>query len=186
MKPLLTLLLLSTATATPLFAELSTDDIQHLPPAEIEARLPQAHPASCYAYAARLFGEGRRDDAVRWFYVGQLRFRIHLKASPNLDPGGEPALFASLNATIGREVNEYAGGDVEAWVAEIGKALAWDSQHPNALTPKEAHAAVHAEIRRGLEALAQQISGSAEKIRAERQKRGLENRSGGGSTAAER
>src|SRR6266700_540887 len=107
-------------------AGLSPEDLRKLPPTQIEAALPSEHPASYYCYASRLFAEGKKDDAVVWFYIGQLRYRIYLKATPPTDPSGDPALFASLNATIGQAINEYAGGDPKAWVAQIQKALRWD------------------------------------------------------------
>ena len=35
-------------------------------------------PAALYMLAARLFAAGKRDAAVRWFYVAQLRARFHV------------------------------------------------------------------------------------------------------------
>jgi len=151
-------------------------EINTRPAAEIEARLPEEHPSSYYAYAARLLAEGRRDDAVRWFYIGQLRYRIYLQAKPPADPSGDPALFAALNATVGQVVNEYAGGNPVQWAREIRAALQWDEEHPNASAPRAEFSALHREVRAGLAELGQQIAASADEIRATRQSRGLENR----------
>ena len=74
-----------------------------------------------------MFREGKKDEAVFWFYVGQLRYRFHLKANPNMDPSGDPALFSSLSATVGKTINEYAGGNVKDWVKAIDRALKWDA-----------------------------------------------------------
>src|SRR5262245_22183604 len=97
--------------------------LKDLPPAKIEAALPNEHPSAYYGYAQRLFSQGKKDDAVFWFYVGQLRYRFHLKANPSLDRGGDPAAFGALSATIGGTINGYAGGNPKEWVKAIDRAL---------------------------------------------------------------
>ena len=42
------------------------------------------HPAGYYRRAADLMRAGRRDEAVFVFYLGQLRYRTHLAARPDL------------------------------------------------------------------------------------------------------
>jgi hypothetical protein len=63
-----------------------------------------------------LFGSGaagKRDEAVFWFYAGQLRYRVYLLVNKDkLEPSGDPAVFASLSEEIGRPLNEYAFGDI--------------------------------------------------------------------------
>lgn len=151
-------------------------DIQSRPHAEIEAQLPAAHPALYYSYATRLMREDRKDEAVFWFYAGQLRFRFHLAANPSLPRDRDPALMASLNDTVGREVNGYAGGDPERWAAQIGKVLQWDAATPNGYTSKTTHASQWKEIRAGLESLRDSIAANAADFRSQRRKNGLENR----------
>jgi hypothetical protein len=143
---------------------------------QIEASLPRAHPAEYYQYAQRLFNQGRRDDAVFWFYVGQLRYRFHLATNPTLPEDGDPAVFAALNDTIGKEINEYAGGDPVTWVAAIDRALLWDKNSPNYFTSKERHHQKYDGIRAGLVKLRQTIQSQAQEIRTERTKVGLPNR----------
>jgi hypothetical protein len=63
-------------------------------------------PAELYRLAALLFAAGQRDDAVRWFYVAQLRARYHLATASGLRPDGEPALYAAFNETLGSPINE--------------------------------------------------------------------------------
>ncbi len=145
-------------------------------PADIEAALPNEHPATYYLYAGRLFGEDKKDDAVFWFYVGQLRYRIHLKARPGGNPSGDPALFSSLSATIGQSINEYAGGSVEGWVAAIDRALTWDEAHPDGFTPKDEFPDARAEIRKGLLSLREHLTQNSDQIREQRKANGLENR----------
>lgn len=172
------LLLLLVALLSPALAHaaLTPEEIKSLPSAQIEDKLPGEHPSSYYVYAGRLFSEGKKDEAVLWFYIGQLRYRIHLKANPHLDPSGDPALFSSLNATLGQTINEYAGGDPRMWAKQIASALKWDETHSNGFTSKEKFKGIHAAIRQGLAGLGKQIENGADKIREERKKRGLPNR----------
>src|SRR5689334_9712989 len=110
MRPLAIILLLSLAGCNkPSRGDALLDDLKKLPPPKIEAALPNHHPSAYYGYAIRLFDQGKKDDAVFWFYVGQLRWRFYLKANPNLDPSGDPAALGALNATIGPTINGYAG-----------------------------------------------------------------------------
>jgi hypothetical protein len=152
------------------------EEFRTLPADEIERRLTSLHPAAFYQYAGVLFEQGKKDAAVQWFYVGQLRYRFLLQAVPAKDPSGDPALFSSLNATVGQAINEYAGGDPQRWAASIQQALAWDAANPNLYTSKEQFPAVLDTVRPGAEKLKESILAQADRIRAERTKRGLENR----------
>lgn len=157
-------------------AALTPEEIKSLPPASIERSLPDEHPSSYYLYAVRLFAEGKKDDAVFWFYTGQIRFRAHLKANPDLKPSGDPALFASLNATLGREINEYAGGDPKMWFAQIDRALAWDRKMENGFTSKKKFKKEYEEIRSGLLKMKEGLEKNVDQLREQRKKAGLENR----------
>ena len=158
------------------YAEMTPDEIKAMAPSAIEKRLPGEHPSSYYQYSARLFGEGKRDDAVFWFYVGQLRYRVHLAANPKLDPSGDPALFASLNATIGAQINEYAGGDPKEWRSAIDRALQWDEKTKNGFTSKKEFKKKYEEVRSGLVKLGEWVTANEETIREQRKKNGQENR----------
>ncbi|MDQ3118641.1 MAG: hypothetical protein M3Q89_03590, partial [Verrucomicrobiota bacterium] len=115
---------------------------------ELKQQIESKHPAAYYELAAKLFAtEPTKDEAVFWFYLGQLRFRYHLAADPNLPRSGEPALFASVSEVIGRPINEYAGADPEKWMATIDRALQWDKSHPNNFTSKEKAADAYRQIR---------------------------------------
>jgi hypothetical protein len=157
-------------------AAISVPEAFRLPLAQVEASITDSHPTIAVAYAKRLFDEGRKDEAVRWFYIGQLRYRFHLAARPELSPDGDPALMASLNATIGQSINEYAGGSPRDWVRAIDEALEWDASHANTLTSKQEHAAEWQQVRTGLQGLRADIEKNASAIREMRARNGLENR----------
>lgn len=128
-----------------------------------------------YERAGALFQQGKRDEAVALFYVGQLRARIRIQCVPG-PPDREPALFASLSETVGQSINEYAGGDPAGWAAAIDQALAWDEAHPDPNAPGDACRAERGRQRQGLGELRRHVVDNAAQIRAERSANGLPNR----------
>lgn len=139
---------------------------------QVMARIEREHPAAYYELAKRLFEQGRRDDAVFWFYVGQIRYRSRLMHNPNLPKDGEPALFASLSQVVGAPLNRYAFGDIPKLAETIDRALAWDAEQPDPLSPKDA---VRDEVRNGLVKMKADMLARAGEIRANRVRNGLEN-----------
>lgn len=128
-----------------------------------------------YQKANEEFAAGRRDEAVTLFYVGQLRGRIIVQCT-NPRPDGDPALLASLNETVGRTMNEYAGGSPSGWAAAIDRALAFDAANPD---PNAASGECRAERERqrtGLAQLRTHILSNVDEIRAQRTANGLPNR----------
>lgn len=134
------------------------------------------HPAGYYKRAADLFRQGRQDDAVFLFYLGQLRYRVHLKARPELARDGDPALFASLSEVVGRPLNEYAFGDIPALAKTIEAVLTYDADHPDTFTPPGKFAAQTAFARKGLAEMRATMLADADQLRAQRLKNGLKNR----------
>ena len=152
------------------------DDFNRLTPEEIKSGIEARHPAAYYVLAGKLFGNGAHDEAVFWFYAGQLRYRFHLAANRDLPASGDPALFGSLSEVLGRPINEYAFGDLAQLTDTIDKVLAWDEQSSNGFTSKTANAAAWKEVRDGLAKMREYVQANGDQIRAERKKNGLENR----------
>jgi WD40 repeat protein len=97
-----------------------------------------AHPVAMMFLAKRLFDAGRRDEAVFWFYEGQLRWRALLIETP--DPEGQ-AQFQRLFETIGPAINPYAFRNLPAFYTMIDAVLAWDTAHQDEfVTSSEAKA----------------------------------------------
>jgi hypothetical protein len=141
-----------------------------------EAGLDGEHPAAYYQRAADLFRLDQKDDAVFVFYLGQLRFRTHLAARPDLPKSGDPALFASLSEVVGRPLNEYAFGDIPALLRTIDAVLAWDARNPDSFTPPSQFAAAHQRTREGMSAFRRQMQAQAAEIKRQRAANGLPNR----------
>ena len=89
---------------------------------QLESGIEKQHPAAYFILAQKLYGEGRRDDATMWFYIGQIRYRAYLITNPNLNPSGDPAVFSSLFNTIGPVINGYAFGDIPQLLKIIDRA----------------------------------------------------------------
>lgn len=134
------------------------------------------HPAGYYRRAADLFGAGKRDEAVFVFYLGQLRFRTHLAARPELPRDRDAAVFASLSEVVGRPINEYAFGDIPALDRTLRAVMAYDAAHPDAFTPPDRYPQPTRTVRAGMETLRQKIVAEAAQIRASRVQNGLTNR----------
>jgi hypothetical protein len=152
------------------------EDFNRLTADQLKAGIEGRHPAAYYVLAAKLLGDGARDEAVFWFYAGQLRYRFHLAANPGLPPSGDPALFASFSEVIGQPINEYAFGDLGQLLATIDKVLSWDEQIDNAFTSKTANAAAWKDVRGGLNKMREYVKSNADEIRAQRTQNGLPNR----------
>jgi len=132
------------------------------------------HPAAYYKLAASLFkNAATKDEAVFWFYAGQLRYRYHLAANPGLPPSGDPALFASLSEVVGRPINEHAGADPDRWAAVIDEVLKWDASQDNRFTPKNKAPKAYHDIRAGLEKMRDTVKATKNEILASRKKHGL-------------
>ena len=138
--------------------------------------VPDQHPSFYYILANRLYAANRKDEAVFWMYAGQLRYRIRLACHPDLAPDTEPALFGSLQETVGRPINEYGFGDLQALPAALERVLAWDAASRNGFEPKSACASAIAEQRQGLGQLIAHIRTNGDDIRRQRAANGLPNR----------
>lgn len=154
-------------------AQLQPKDVAELPHLQVEQKLPSSHPSNYFIYAARLFHEGEKENAVFWFYIGQIRYKFYLATSPNLDPSGDPALYSALHESVGSIINGWAGGNPDSWAKQMDRALDWDAANDNKFTPKVTYAKQWQEIRSSLEQLKEQVLANKAKILEERKKRGL-------------
>jgi hypothetical protein len=110
---------------------------------------------------------------VFWFYTGQICYRCHLAANPDLEPSGHPALFGALSAEVGQPLNVYAFGDVPKLAATITRALEWDATHADGFTDRSAHASVCEEVRDGLAEMREHILSNQVEVKRSRKEAGL-------------
>jgi len=163
-------------TAWPTPAQAQTGDPSIPPTAELLAGTADLPPTSLFILAIKLFGEGRRNEAVKWFYAAQIRGRFRFAVEPNLPPDGEPAAYEALFETIGPVINGWAFGDIPGLTAHMTEALDWDATHANGLTPKAPNLAALERVRSGLVQFRDSLMAQQDDIRKERAANGLENR----------
>jgi hypothetical protein len=145
---------------------------------QLKSGIENQHPSYFYILAAKLFAVGKKDEAVFWYYAGQLRYRVYLLVNKDkLEPSGDPAAFAALSEEIGRPINEYAFGDIRQLAKTIDAVLAWDGSHSNALTPHKKYRSQYDQIIAGLTQMRDEVLRKADSIRKIRAANGLGNRS---------
>ena len=161
-----------------LVLEASAQDPATLSIEQLKNGIENKHPAQFYILAAKLFAAGKKDEAVFWFYTGQLRYRVYLLVNKDkLDPSGDPAVFASLSEEVGRSVNAYAFGDIPQLAETIDAVVAWDQSHANPLTPRKKYRSEYNQTIAGLTQMREEVVKKADSIRKTRTANGLENRS---------
>lgn len=119
-------------------------------------------PTIYYVLASALWDRGEKEEALFWFYAGQLRLRY--AAAFGEDPTGAPALLGALNETIGPTINQYAAQDPSLWIRTIDKVLAWDDDTTYikpAGVPEHQWQTQRTEIRDGLAELKSLIAAQA-------------------------
>lgn len=153
-------------------------DLTKLSIDQLRSGIEKQHPLGYYILAGKLFAAGKKDEAVFWFYAGQLRYRVYLLVNRDkLDPSGDPALFASFSEEIGKPLNEYAFGDIPQLAKTIDAVVAWDRSHANPLTPREKYRSEYDQVVARLIQLRDDAVRNADSIRKTRVANGLENRS---------
>jgi len=143
-------ILFAFAIVSAAFAALKPADLKTMPSETIEALLPADHPACYYLYAARLITEKKMECAIQWFYVGQLRYRVHLAARPELVKGRDGEMFTTLTTILEEAIKKHVPNHGELRALQITNALKWDDDHDNTFTQKTEHSLIHAQVRAGL------------------------------------
>lgn len=90
-------------------------------------------PPVLYEVASALFADGRKDESMFWFYVGQLRARSD--ANKRKDASGEP-MVAVFNERHGSRINRHAFQDLNKLRKVVGNAVAWDRTHQRTYDPR--------------------------------------------------
>lgn len=89
-------------------------------------------PLELFSPAAVLFQQGRKDDAVFWFYAAQLRVRHQLV----FEKGDRGQLLTVMMMTVGVPINNYAFQDVSNLNRILDRVLEWDRRTTNSLRDK--------------------------------------------------
>lgn len=84
-------------------------------------------PLELFSPAAVLFQNGKKDDAVFWFYAAQLRVRYQLV----FEKGDRGQLLTVMMMTVGVPINNNAFQDVSNFIRTLDRVLEWDKRTPN-------------------------------------------------------
>lgn len=84
-------------------------------------------PLSLFPAASVLFQNGKKDDAVFWFYAAQLRTRYQLA----FERGDRGQLLTVMMMTVGVPINNYAFQDISNLNRILDKVLEWDKKATN-------------------------------------------------------
>ena len=92
-------------------------------------RAPENYaPIVFYVFSNFLFNEDKKDEAVFWFYAGQLRTTFD--ANRCTDPSAAGAVDV-LNQRFGPIINPYALKDLDKLEKIITKVIEWDKKTPH-------------------------------------------------------
>jgi hypothetical protein len=94
----------------------------------IEAHPEDFTPPVFYALSRVFFDDGRKDEAMFWFYAGQLRARFD--ANRCADISARQAV-AVLNREYGPSINRYAFKDIAKLEELIPRVVDWDRKTPH-------------------------------------------------------
>jgi hypothetical protein len=133
-------------------------------------------PPEYYKRADELFKAGKKDEAVFVLYLGQLHFRTYLLTHRDPDKDKGAAVFAAMSEQIGKPITQYAFGDIPTLARTIDAVLAYDAAHPDSVSSPPESADAHEEVRKGLAMMKVKMLSEADRIHAQREKNGLENR----------
>ena len=84
-------------------------------------------PLELFSPAFVLFLNGKKDDAVFWFYAAQLRVRYQLV----FEKGDRGQLLSVMMMTMGPTINNYAFQDISNLDRILDRVLEWDRKTPN-------------------------------------------------------
>jgi len=84
-------------------------------------------PPVFYFLSNVLFDDGQKDDAMFWFYAGQLRGTIDAKICAEKSAR---AAIGALNEKFGPPINQYAFKDIPKLTNTVEHVLAWEEKTP--------------------------------------------------------
>jgi hypothetical protein len=84
-------------------------------------------PPVLYFLSSVLFEEGKKDDAVFWFYAGQLRGRIDANICADKTARGA---IDVLNQRFGPAINQYSFKDISKLTNAVERVISWEEKTP--------------------------------------------------------
>lgn len=122
----------------------SCDPSIALPAAQEILNNPESlkEPITMFAPVQTLYLHGKKDEAVFWYYVAQLRTRYQLI----LEKGNRTQLLAVMSMTTGQLINNHALQDTARFTRTLDRVLEWDAKTGNPYRDKPQNETVKSEI----------------------------------------
>jgi len=84
-------------------------------------------PPVLYFLSSVLFEGGKKDEAMFWFYAGQLRGRIDANICADISA---QAAMGELNQRFGLLINQYSFKDIPKLTNTVSQVLVWEEKTP--------------------------------------------------------
>ena len=84
-------------------------------------------PPALYVLSSVLFEQGKKDDAVFWFYAAQVRGRIDANICADKSAA---AIVDAMNQKFGPPINQYAFTNLSLLTNTVDRVLAWEEVTP--------------------------------------------------------
>lgn len=119
--------------------------------AEIRQGIDKKHPGTFCELSQAYFTARNNSDALKFFYVCQIRWKVYLLTEADQEAGGENAAFGSMNYMMGRAVTLVGESDIKDWADQVLAAIDWHGSNPSLFQDfsrfKEIETSVLAEFR---------------------------------------
>ena len=144
---------------------------------ELKKEAFKIHPVSIFKLSGELWKEDNKEEALMWYYIGVLRYRIRLESIEGTDEyEGEFHYFEKMEFETKPVFLEWAGGNPIQWAEQIKKAIDWDKMNVNIYTSKKEHIEIYNSNIGSMNKLIEILEETSDDILSQRKEQGLENR----------
>jgi len=106
---------------------------------ELKENIIKLHPISIYNLSIGIFNKepNKKEEALFWYYVGALRYRIRLEVIGSYDDRDpEMFYFNKIEFEYKPILLEWAKDDINKWINSIKKAIEWNKNNDNYYTDR--------------------------------------------------
>ena len=144
---------------------------------ELKKAAFKIHPISIFKLSGELWKEGKKEEALMWYYIASLRFRIRLDSIEGTEEyEGEIYYFDKMEFETKPVFLEWAGGNPLQWAEQIEKALAWDKNNINLYSSKSDNVEIYNPNIESMRKLIEALKNTSDDILSKRKEQGLETR----------
>ena len=135
------------------------------------------HPVSIFKLSVELWKEEKKEEALFWYYLAVLRYRVRLESIKDTEKYEEEYhYFERMEFETKPLFLEWAGGNPIQWAEQIEKAINWDYKNLNMYTSKKEFQDIYNSNIENMEKLIEKLKEDSDKILKERKENGMKNR----------